>query len=380
MKEKFEDRVLSGPINIKCKNDDGTYRMWSTQKEIVVQHIIQTVRRYQEMGYRLTLRQLHYQLVTKNWIVNHDTAYKKLGDILDDCRYAGLIDWDAIEDRGRLPHLVYDADGVPEALEELHDYYRRDRQDGQKNVVEVWTEKDALSGILKRPAEKYHVRLVINKGYTSSSAAYRAYMRVLEAINAGKTFTILYFGDHDPSGLDMVRDIEERLLKFLSLGHQLRENDAFLDAVQKDWDDMSRTIHDLWQEDLLSEQLVKKILDGTGDEDKNYLAFEAAKIASYIKRSEIFRVVGIGLTMEQIEEYGLPPNPSKMTDPRAVEYVRKFGRTCWEVDALDPEVLDDLVTGHIEREIRMDKYFQMIKLENADKDLIRSFIDKNTSK
>lgn len=375
MREKFEDRALTGQINIKCKNDDGTFRMWTADKAEVIQHIRDIVNRYIKMGYRLTLRQLHYQLVTKNWIVNHDTAYSKLGDILDDCRYAGIIDWDMIEDRGRVPHLVYDADGVPEALEELHDYYRRDRQDGQTNRVEVWTEKDALSGILKRPAEKYHVRLVVNKGYSSSSALYRAYLRVLEAIQEGQKFTVLYFGDHDPSGLDMVRDIRDRLMKFLCSGTQLRECAPFIKACNEEWDNVGMNVHELAAYEYIGYKMIDKFNAGEwGDED--YDIFEAAKIRRYISENDVFRVIPMGLTMEQIKKYKLPPNPTKVTDSRAKEYIAEHGRTCWEVDALDPEVLTAIVDTHIRNEIDIEAYKDMLVLEDDDKNTLRTFIDE----
>jgi len=164
MKEKFEDRRLFGSMNVACKYDDGSVRHWNTRKETVVAQIVQIVEYYESLGYKLTLRQLHYQFVSRNWIINHDTAYKKLGKILDDCRYAGLIDWSSIEDRGRVPKLPYWVHNVKHALDDTVDQYRLDLQKGQENHVEVWTEKDALSGIMSRSTSKYHVRLVVNKG------------------------------------------------------------------------------------------------------------------------------------------------------------------------------------------------------------------------
>ena len=83
----------------------------------------------------------------------------------------------------------------PDALDDTANYYRLDRQRTQKQTIEVWTEKDAISGILKRITEKFHVRLGINKGYSSSAAMYRAYERFVEDINQGRKVTVLYFGD-----------------------------------------------------------------------------------------------------------------------------------------------------------------------------------------
>lgn len=306
-KEKFEDRKLHGDINIACKFDDGTVRYWQTTKQEVVRHIVQIVNEYQEDGYVLTLRQLHYQLVTNNWIVNHDSAYSKLGNILDDCRYSGIIDWDAIEDRGRIPHLLYHVKDIADALNDTVNQYRLDRQLGQQHNIELWTEKDALSGILKRSTEKYHVRLVVNKGYTSSSAIYNSYLRIIEALKKKQFTTILYFGDHDPSGLDMIRDIRDRLSLMLKNGRY--EIDP---------------------------------------------------------PSDIFEVIQIGLTMSQIKQYNLPPNPTKLTDSRAKKYISKFGKTCWEVDALKPQTLTQIVESNILSVLQKTKFDKVVKRENKE--------------
>jgi hypothetical protein len=72
-------------------------------------------------------------------------------------------------------------------------------------------EKDALSGILKPVCRDLHIRFTANKGYSSSSAMYEAGQRLLEAAYNGKRPHVFYLGDHDPSGIDMTRDITERL-------------------------------------------------------------------------------------------------------------------------------------------------------------------------
>jgi hypothetical protein len=312
-KERFERRTLTGNINVACKFEDGTVRYWQTTKEEVVQHIIQIVNEYAKDGYVLTLRQLHYQMVTQNWIVNHISAYKKLGNILDDCRYGGVIDWDAIEDRGRVPYIPYAVRNVRHSLEDTIEQYRLDRQDGQKNHIELYTEKDALSGILSRVTSEYHIKLVVNKGYTSSSAIYSAYQRYAKLIERGKIVTVLYFGDHDPSGLDMVRDIKKRLYFML-------RNGDYKDFLYH---------HDIYLDDVL-------------------------------------KIVPIGLTMEQIKKYKLPSNPTKLTDSRAKNYIQKFGRTCWEVDALKPQVLTQIVETNIASRIDLKLFNKMVAQENLD--------------
>jgi hypothetical protein len=374
-REKFEDRTLTGNINVACKFDDGSVRYWTTTKEEVVQHIRDIVSEYSNEGYILTLRQLHYQFVKSNWIVNHDTAYKKLGSILDDCRYGGVIDWDAIEDRGRVPYIPYSVDNIEEALNDILEQYRIDRQDDQENHIELWTEKDALSGILRRTTQKYHVKLVVNKGYTSSSAIYNAYERVIDAIENGQKFIILYFGDHDPSGLDMVRDIRERLLLFLTRGHKLIRSEGFQEKLDSWWDAHGYTVYDALDSFVISEKVISRLMDGEGT-SKDDDDWDAARLSMYIKDKELFQVIPIGLTMEQIVKYNLPPNPTKITDSRADKYVKKFGKTCWEVDALNPKTLTEIVERHIQKNIDMTVFKKQLEREKKDKETLKSFIDQ----
>jgi hypothetical protein len=166
---------------------------------------------YQADGYVLTLRQLYYQLVSRDVIPNKQIEYTRLSNVLKKGRMAGVVDWDAIEDRVRKPQLPYWVHDIPDAIDDFIRQYRLDRMKGQAQRVEVWVEKDALSNVLSRVTRKYHCQLMVNRGYSSVSAMYDAYKR----LNDGDT--ILYFGDHDPSGLDMIRDIRERLYSFNGL-------------------------------------------------------------------------------------------------------------------------------------------------------------------
>lgn len=318
--EKFESRLMHGSFNVTCKFDDGSARVWNGRKETVVSQIQQIVDEYQRAGYTLTLRQLHYQFVSNvPGYINHDTAYKKLGRILDDCRYCGAIDWDAIEDRGRVPHLPYFVEDIPDALNDTINSYRLDLMRGQENYIEVWTEKDALSGIFRKSTDRFHVRLVVNKGYTSSSAIYDSYERLSDRISSGQSAKILYFGDHDPSGLDMVRDVRERLVMMFENGDRL----------------------------------------------------------GYEPTDDQFEIIPIGLTMAQIKKYKLPPNPTKMTDTRSDKYIAEFGKTCWEVDALRPDVLTEIVESNIKDLIDVGAFNDMVKQTKNDIKKLKSFIETN---
>ena len=394
-KEKFEDRSVAGTINVACKFDDGSVRYWTDEKQNIIDQVISIVTSYSRQGLVLTLRQLHYQFVSKDMkYVNHQTAYKKLGTILDDCRYAGLIDWNAIEDRGRIPHIKYYVHDLEDALQDAVRQYRLDRQKGQQNVVEVWTEKDALSGIFKKTTEKYHVKLVVNKGYTSSSAAYKSYKRFADSITDGKKVTILYFGDHDPSGLDMIRDINDRLLFFLANGNDLSEDEEFMakvtawfDYEPANWDDddqvdMVRTWNDLFDAGLISEKTLNVLNDDLEYSNPKYVAARkernTAIIKFYLIKNDLFKIVPIGLTKEQIDFYDLPPNPTKITDTRADGYIKQFGKTCWEVDALDAAVLVEIIEENIQKQIDIDLYNEVCEEETKQIDELKKFLNENS--
>lgn len=271
----------------------------SKANRIMLERINTILEEYRNDGYVLTLRQLYYQLVSKDIIPNNDREYAKLSNILKKGRLAGIVDWSAIEDRVRVPKLPYWVRDVQHAIQDTIEQYRVDRMQGQQRNIEIWVEKDALSNVLFRVTSKYHIRLMVNRGYSSISAMYDAHRR----LRSGDV--ILYFGDHDPSGKDMVRDIRERMEEFG------REVD----------------------------------------------------------------VRPVALTMEQIRRFNPPPNPAKITDPRAKWYIREYGRTSWELDALPPRELIRLAEEAVEELIDLDLYNRCLDREQRDIEELRSFFN-----
>lgn len=269
------------------------------EKLDVVNDIIEE---YAAAGYRLTLRQLYYQLVSRDIIPNKTAEYSKLSTLLTKGRMAGLVDWNAIEDRIRKPQIPYWVRGISDALEDTISQYRLDRMKGQDTYLEVWCEKDALSGVLSRITNEYHIRLMVNRGYSSTTAMFDAACRMGNKPSP----TILYLGDHDPSGLDMIRDISHRLAEF--------------------------------------------------DVD--------------------VEVIPIALTKDQIEEFAPPPNPAKITDPRADWYIAEHGPVSWEVDALPPKTLDEVLVRAILDNINIAKYDRMCALEEEHRDRLQDLSDE----
>jgi hypothetical protein len=174
----------------------------------LIEQANEIIGQYQSAGYRMTLRQLYYQFVSKNLLANTERNYKRLGSILNDGRYAGLVDWGAIEDRNRQPHKIGDFTGLESLANAALASYRLDRWKGQNYFVELWVEKAALAGVLQPLADEWHATLMVNRGYSSASAMFEAANRFRE--RKGQEGIVLYLGDHDPSGEDMVRDIQSR--------------------------------------------------------------------------------------------------------------------------------------------------------------------------
>lgn len=187
-----------------------------TSSRILLQNSIAIIEsdEYQKAGLRLTLRQLYYQLVSRNMIANLPQEYGRLSTVISDARLGGYIDWDAIEDRVRSPRHALEFDSLQHCIKWAATHYRLPRWEHQDNYVELWVEKDALAGVLWPLAYEYHITLMVNRGYSSQSAMYESANRFKDAHQRGKECFLFYLGDHDPSGEDMVRDIKDRLEVF----------------------------------------------------------------------------------------------------------------------------------------------------------------------
>jgi hypothetical protein len=156
----------------------------------------------------------------------------------------------------------------------------------------------------------------VNRGYSSATAMYDASQRFFEAVNVDKKATILYLGDFDPSGLDMIRDVRDRITEFL--------------AFEMGWDES--------------------------------------------EIGEVFTVQPIAINKAQIQTYNPPPNPAKMSDPRGSGFVDEHGIYSYEVDALPPNVLNGIVTREIEDLIDMDIHKEILIQEKEERYRMKQFI------
>lgn len=300
-----------------------------------VNRIIAICTSYQRRGYRLSLRQVYYQLVAHHGLPNKETSYKNIGSLLNDARLAGLVDWNLIEDRNRETMENSHWTSPSHIVRACAEQFRINLWKEQPWHVEVMIEKSALEGVIQPVCSEWDVPFTSNKGYSSASAMYETGQRLRGAMRRGKKVAILYLGDHDPSGLDMTRDVTDRLALFSGAGY--------------------------WVSDQIE-------MENNGV-DKPCVVIARENRSSFI-------VNRLALNMDQIEQYGPPPNPAKLTDSRAVGYIAEHGDESWELDALDPEVLAELVESGIKEHLDTDLWNEANKEQKTHRRSIALVADK----
>lgn len=273
----------------KIKYDHIKFRPASLETIAMANKIIEE---YQEQGFDLTLRQLYYQFVARGLIPNSQKEYKNLGSLVNDGRMAGLIDWNAIVDRTRNLRSLSHWDSPSSIVAACASQFRKDIWAAQPNYVEVWIEKDALVGVIEGVCTRNDVPYFSCRGYTSQSEMWSAARRIVnETGRKQEKGLIIHLGDHDPSGMDMSRDIQDRLRVF------------------------------------------------------------GARC----------RVHRIALNFDQVEQYRPPPNPAKTTDSRAEDYIANYGEESWELDALEPQVIDRLIQAEIDSVLDVEARDRVLK-------------------
>lgn len=267
----------------------------------VVEKANQIIADDQAQGFDLTLRQLYYQMVSRDLIPNKVTEYKKLGSIINDARLAGLIDWNAIVDRTRKLRSMSHWDSPSDIIKSAAYSFHIDKWANQDYRPEVYIEKDALIGVISGVCEENDVPYFSCRGYTSQSEMWAAGQRLLRYAENRQTPIIFHLGDHDPSGKDMTRDIQERLELFTA-------NNLKIDRL--------------------------------------------------------------ALNFDQIEVFKPPPNPAKETDSRFQAYMAEFGDESWELDALEPAVIADLIQQAIWGVRDNDRWDESLDEEKHKRELL----------
>jgi hypothetical protein len=169
------------------------------------------IAQYLDQGLKLTLRQLFYQFVARALLENVFRNYKRLGWIVASARDGGLIDWGAMEDRTREVH-THSAWDDPSAMIRTAAYsYAENLWRNQRYRPEVWIEKSALLGVVEGVCDEWRVPYFATVGNSSQTLLHEAGRRFADYLDQGLIALVLHFADHDPNGIDMTRDVRERL-------------------------------------------------------------------------------------------------------------------------------------------------------------------------
>lgn len=163
---------------------------------------------------QITIRHLFYRLEGLRIIEKTDRAYKSLGSHLTKWRRDESVAWDAFSDSTRWHYGTIGDDDALTALENTADCYRKNLWAEQPIYLEIWSEKDAIASILVDVAQRFGVYVFVCRGFSSLTSLYNAAATFREKAEAGKQAHILYFGDHDPSGVLIDRKVSEAFEEF----------------------------------------------------------------------------------------------------------------------------------------------------------------------
>jgi hypothetical protein len=239
-----------------------------------------------------TVRGVFYQATVAGAVPKTDDSagYPTVQRLLVEMRRAGALPYDWIADSTRWMRKPRTWSSAEQALRNTASTYRRALWDGAATRVEIWVEKEALAGVLVEVTDEWDVPLMVTRGYPSMSYLHSA----ATAIVASKAATqIYYFGDRDPSGVDIdraiVRGIGASIMALVESGHG-SPAEAF------DW------------------------------------------------HADFARVA---VTEDQIEYWDLPTRPTKRTDTRS----KSFKGASVELDAIPARHLRGLAETAIERHV-----------------------------
>lgn len=283
-------------------------KRFNASSKIIIDQANEIIEEYKSQRLILTVRQLYYQFVARDYIENNMRSYKRIVNIVNDARLAGKISWAAIEDRTRNLQTVGTWDSPASIVDSCVNCYTTDKWKEQPYYIEVWIEKEALTGVIAQICDELEIPYFACRGYVSQSEVYSAAKRFERITNyTDRQVIVLHLGDHDPSGMDMTRDNNDRLA-LLSNGADIK-------------------------------------------------------------------VVRIALNMDQVRLYNPPPNPAKLSDSRANDYIRDFGDSSWELDALSPTVIRDLIFNEVNKYKVHSQWEHDVVLQEEGRDELRKCVD-----
>lgn len=289
-------------------------KAFNAEHQRIIEHAVDLLEDMREQGYAVTLRSLYYQFIAEErWFPNTLQSYKRFGGIISDGRLAGEIPWDLIEDRARVAERISFWSDPTHIMDSVVTAYKEDLWIGQERRVHVRIEKDALIGVIDPICKRWRLPYIACRGNTSQSEAYEAGKELAREIDEGLWPLVLYLGDHDPSGIDMTRDNIDRLSLFARADIEVRR---------------------------------------------------------------------IALNRDQVDRWRLPGNPCKLTDSRSGlmsdgsirpgSYIDLHGRESWELDAIKPRDLEQIISDAVSGVIDHDKWAEREAQEEHNHGILKA--------
>lgn len=269
-----------------------------------------------------TVRQVFYQVEVRGACEKSDAGYGRVQRQVLAMRREGLIPYGLIADNTRWMRKPRTFASLADWVDYSTDALRIDLWRDSGRRVEVWCEKDALAGVLFDVTAKWHVPLMVTKGYSSETFAYSA---AEEIVDQCKPTTIYYLGDFDPSGKHAAHDLELRLRGF---------------------------IVDMFGQRLASHPRLASLAAG------------------------ILDFVPLAVTPNQIEDMDLPTRPTKRTDARLWWFVERYGDvdSC-ELDAIPPAALRAMVAAAIRSHLDEDALAKIDAEQVAARELVERTLE-----
>ena len=258
----------------------------------------------------VTVRHIFYCLVGQGILAKTEKDYKsKLVRIMTRARLSGLIPMNWIIDSSRRVLKVRLYDSVKSFLTETIKHYYRDTWKNQRAFILVWVEKEALANPLWEAVNYYNVSVFPAKGYNSWPHFLKAVKKMREMEK--KDIVVLYLGDHDPSGIDIPSDIENRCR-------------------------------------LMNLNVIFK------------------RIAITEEQIDEYKIPRLPLKKN--------PETDEYDDPRAKKYIKKYGSWFVELDALKPSILKQIVRKKVEELLDLETFEGDLETEETEKGFLRDYL------
>lgn len=187
------------------------YRRTNAELAVIDDAIVAAV----EADKPVTLRGVYYRVVSAGAVEKTEAGYDLIGRQLIKLRAAGRVSYWDIVDGTRATYRPRTYDGIDGLLADASKSYRRGLWADSRCDVMLFSEKDAITGVIYQVTDDYDVPLSIVRGYSSVTLAWKVAQSIKAAMKRRKQVYLYQLGDHDPSGVDAWRSFQKRVTEFV---------------------------------------------------------------------------------------------------------------------------------------------------------------------